>query len=113
MKQHFVYILASQRNGTLYIGVTTDLLKRMWQHKNKAIPGFTAKYNVNMLVHYEVYDDYWIAANRERQLKNWKRKWKLDLIEKDNPEWNNLHSDIVNTEPLGLDLGSSHKIAGS
>lgn len=85
----------------------------MWQHKNKAIPGFTVKYNVNILVHYEAYDDYWIAANRERQLKNWKRKWKLDLIEKNNPDWNDFYSDIVNTEPLGLDLGSSDKIAGS
>ena len=95
MKQHIIYILASKRNGTLYIGVTTDLQKRMWQHKNNVIKGFTSKYNVHDLVHYEVYDDYWIAANRERQLKNWRRKWKLELIEKDNPNWKDLSADIA------------------
>jgi putative endonuclease len=94
MEESFVYILASQRNGTLYIGLTSDLVKRVWEHKNNIIPGFTAKYNVHQLVYYEVHQNIMEAARRERQLKNWCRKWKLNLIEKDNPVWRDLYEEI-------------------
>ena len=91
---HYIYILSSKRNGTLYIGVTTDLKRRVYEHKSKAIEGFTKKYNVSDLVYYECYDDYWIAANRERNMKDWKRDWKIRLIEKDNPEWKDLYDNL-------------------
>jgi len=87
MGQSFVYILASRRNGTLYIGSTTHLAKRIWEHKNNVIPGFTAKYRVHQLVYYEVHQDIMEAARRERRLKNWYRQWKLNIIEKFNPAW--------------------------
>lgn len=93
--QHSVYILASQKNGTLYIGVTKNLQRRIYEHKNNIIEGFTSKYNIHTLVHYEIYDDYWIAAERERKLKNWKRAWKIALIEETNPEWKDLYSEIT------------------
>ena len=94
MSQHYVYILASRKNGTLYIGVTTDLKKRIWQHKNKEIEGFTKKYGVDALMYFEFYDDYWAAANRERQMKKWKRQWKINLIEKENKAWRDLYDDL-------------------
>ncbi len=94
MQQHYIYILASKRNGTLYIGVTKDLKRRVWEHKNKQVEGFTEKYGVDLLVHYEIYDDYWIAANREKNMKDWKRAWKMKLIETTNPEWKDLYNDI-------------------
>lgn len=94
MSYHYVYILASKRNGTLYVGVTTDLKKRIWQHKNKVIEGFTSKYNVHRLVCFETFEDYWEAAKREKRIKQWKRKWKLELIEKYNPEWKDLYDEI-------------------
>ena len=77
-----IYILASQRNGTLYVGSTLDIIKRTWEHKNKIIPGFTAKYNVHMLVYYEVHELYVEAARREKRFKNWPRQWKINLIER-------------------------------
>ena len=80
-KQFYVYILTSKRNGTLYIGVTFDLPKRIWQHKNKMVEGFTKRYNVNKLVYYEVHADAQSAITREKQLKKWRRAWKLQLIE--------------------------------
>ncbi len=101
MSNHYVYIMASKRNGTLYTGVTTDLVRRVWEHKNKAIPGFTAKYNIHMLVHYEHFEDYMMAAHREKCIKEWKRIWKLELIEKNNPDWNDLYSELTE----GLDSG--------
>ena len=91
---HYVYILASKKNGTLYIGVTTDLKKRVWQHKNKEIEGFTKKYGVDKLVYFEPYDEYWEAANREKQLKKWNRAWKIELIKKQNPDWNDLYDGL-------------------
>jgi len=91
---HYVYILASKKNGTLYIGVTTDLKKRVWQHKNGEIEGFTKKYGVDKLVCYEAYDDYWDAANREKRLKKWKRAWKIELIESQNPQWQDLYDSL-------------------
>ena len=93
-KKLFVYILASIRNGTLYIGVTSDLTKRVWDHKNKTVGGFTQKYDVNKLVYYEIYNDADTAISREKQLKKWRRAWKLRLIEQQNPAWNDLYEQI-------------------
>lgn len=89
-KRFFVYILASQRNGTLYIGKTDDLNKRLMAHKANIIQGFTSKYTVHTLVYYEEYETEEEAFRRERAMKEWKRKWKLELIEKDNPLWKDL-----------------------
>lgn len=94
MSQHYIYILASKPNGTLYIGVTTDLKGRIWQHKEKQIDGFTKEYDVGRLVYFEIYDDYWIAANREKAMKKWNRQWKINLIEKENPRWDDLYDKI-------------------
>jgi putative endonuclease len=94
-KEPAVYILASKRNGTLYIGVTSDLAKRVWEHRNDIIDGFTKKYGVHLLVHYELFEDMVSAITRERQLKKWRRAWKIDLIEKSNRRWKDLWSDIV------------------
>lgn len=89
-----VYILASKRNGTLYVGVTSDLKKRVHQHKDNVLEGFTKKYGVHALVHYECGEDVEAALAREKQLKKWNRKWKLNLIEKDNPEWRDLYEEL-------------------
>ena len=86
-KQPVVYILASKRNGTLYIGVTSDLVKRVWHHKDDVAEGFTKKYGVHTLVYYEMHADMTEAIRREKQLKKWNRAWKIELIEKENPEW--------------------------
>lgn len=94
MKNSFVYIIANDRNGTIYIGVTNNLTKRVWEHKNKMTPGFTNKHNVNKLVYYEIFEDINYAIKREKRLKEWPRKWKLDLIEKDNPQWRDLYDKI-------------------
>jgi len=90
MKQYYVYILASRKNGTLYIGITSDLIKRVYEHKNDLVDGFTRKYKVHELVYYEVYNKVYDAITREKRLKKWKRQWKIELIEKDNPEWKDL-----------------------
>lgn len=95
MKQPCVYMLASQRNGTLYIGVTSDLIKRVWEHKQDFIEGFTKKYDVHDLVWYEQHADMLAAIAREKALKEWKRAWKLELIEKTNPEWKDLYEGLV------------------
>ena len=94
-KQPSVYMLASKRNGTLYIGVTSDLIKRIWEHKNDMVDGFTYRYHVHRLVWYELHENMESAIIREKQLKNWKRKWKLELIESNNPEWLDLFDTIV------------------
>jgi putative endonuclease len=107
MKQYYVYILASKRNGTLYTGVTNDLQKRVLQHKNDTIEGFTNKYNVHMLVYFEKHNSIAAAIAREKQIKSWKRRWKLELIEKHNPEWNDLFYVNVNPNVDILDSGSS------
>ena len=91
----YVYILFSQRNGTLYVGVTTNLIKRVFEHKSKFIDGFTRKYNVDKLGYFEVYDDLMTAIKREKQLKKYYRKQKLDLIEKNNPDWKDLYFEII------------------
>jgi len=98
-KDYYVYVLASQRNWTLYIGVTSNLLKRIWEHKNKAIEGFTQKYSVDKLVYFEQYSDTENAIKREKRLKKYNRQWKLELIEKENPEWRDLYTDLVSGLP--------------
>ena len=90
-----VYILSSKRNGTLYIGVTSDLVQRVWQHKNDFVDGFTKRYGVHNLVWYEVHDTMESAITREKALKKWYRAWKLRLIEESNPSWRDLYSEIV------------------
>jgi putative endonuclease len=95
MRSFYVYILASKRNGTLYIGVTNDIIKRVYEHKNNLIDGFTKKYNVHLLVYYEQTTDINSAIQREKQLKKWNRKWKLKLIEEDNPKWDDLYNNFL------------------
>jgi len=95
IRQPAVYILASKRNGTLYIGVTSDLQKRTREHKDNAIEGFTKKYGVHQLGYYELYGDIVSAITREKQMKKWNRAWKLELIEKQNPDWKDLWNDII------------------
>jgi putative endonuclease len=91
----FVYLLASQPQGTLYVGVTTDLGQRVWQHKSKAIPGFTARYGVDRLMWFEPHELWESAIRREKQIKEWKRAWKIQLIEADNPNWVDLYHDLM------------------
>lgn len=95
MKQYFVYILASKRNGTLYLGITNNLLKRVYEHKNNLIEGFTKKYNIHTLVCYEVYNGIYDAIAREKRIKKWNRRWKIELIEKFNPEWEDLYYHLT------------------
>ena len=102
-KDFHVYIIASKRNGTLYIGVTSNLIKRVYQHKNNLLEGFTSKYAVHLLVYYEKHLSADSAIRREKRLKSWKRQWKLALIEKENPKWLDLYSEIT---------GSCDQVAG-
>ncbi len=95
MKQYYVYILASQKNETLYVGVTSNLTKRVYEHKHNFIDGFTKKYNVPDLVYYEHFSEVEEAILREKQIKKWNRKWKLRLIEEKNPAWSDLYNEIV------------------
>jgi putative endonuclease len=95
MSTYFVYILASERNGTLYTGFTSDLLERIFAHKNDLVRGFTKKYGVHKLVYFEQCDDYDAAPQREKQLKEWKREWKKELIEKTNPLWLDLYDEVL------------------
>ena len=95
MRRACVYILASKRNGTLYVGVTSDIARRVWEHKSGAVAGFTRKYSVYLLVDAEFPETMPAAILREKQLKKWRRKWKLDPIERDNPEWRDLYADIM------------------
>jgi len=88
-------MLASKRNGTLYVGVTSDLIKRVWEHKQDFVEGFTKKYGVHSLVWFEMHVDMMSAISREKALKEWKRDWKLALIEKANPQWKDLYDDLV------------------
>jgi putative endonuclease len=96
MREHlyYVYILASQRNGTLYVGVSNDIMRRTWEHKNGLVEGFTGKYGVHTLVWYELHDDINVAIAREKRLKRWNRAWKISLIEKDNSGWNDLYARL-------------------
>jgi len=95
MGQYYVYILASKRNGTLYIGATNNLVRRVWEHKNDVVEGFTKKYSVHQLVWYEVAGTPDAAITREKQLKKWNRAWKLKLIEEKNPHWKDLYQEIA------------------
>ena len=95
MKQPCVYMLASRRNGTLYTGVTSDLIKRVWEHKNDFIEGFTKRYGVHMLVWYEAHETMLSAIAREKAIKEWKRRWKLELIESSNSGWRDLYPDLL------------------
>ena len=95
MCTYYVYILASKRNGTLYIGVTNNLERRIYEHKSDLVKGFTKKYNVHYLVYYEATNDIHAVLEREKQLKKWNRKWKLARIEKVNPNWNDMAKDWI------------------
>ena len=92
---YYIYILASKRNGTLYIGMTNNLLRRVYEHKNALVDGFTKKYSVKSLVYYEQIDDVNSAILREKRLKTWKRAWKIKLIEDFNPTWKDLYNDLI------------------
>ena len=94
-RQPAVYILANKRNGTLYVGVTSDLIKRIWQHKNNVVKGFTERYSIHQLVWYELHETMESAIGKEKMLKNWKRVWKLELIERSNPNWQDLYGTII------------------
>ena len=93
---YYVYILASRKDGVTYIGVTNDLVRRIYEHRTKAVPGFTSRYNITRLVRFEIYDDPISAISREKELKKWKRSWKVRLIETQNPEWDDLYESICN-----------------
>ena len=94
-KQYYIYILASKKYGTLYVGVTNNLIKRMYEHKHKLIHGFTEKYSVTLLVYYEIANSPDEAIKREKQIKTWKRDWKINKIERMNPEWNDLYPSLL------------------
>jgi len=94
-KNSYLYILASKRNGTLYVGATTNLIQHIWQHKNTSFNRFTSKYAITRLVYYEAYNELEFAFEREKRLKAWKRAWKIELIEKMNPYWNDLYNSIL------------------
>jgi putative endonuclease len=94
VRRLFVYILASRRNGTLYIGVTSDLVTRIWQHKTKPVPGFAARYGCDRLVYFEMFDNAEAAVTREKQMKEWRRDWKIALVEEANPDWADLYPGI-------------------
>jgi putative endonuclease len=91
---YYVYILASRRDGAIYVGITNDLVRRIYEHRTKAVPGFTSKYNITLLVWFEAYDDPISAITREKELKKWKRSWKVQLIEAENPKWSDLYETI-------------------
>ena len=93
---YYVYILASRRDGAIYVGITNDIVRRVYEHRMKAVPGFTAKYNITQLVWFETYDDPVSAITREKELKKWKRAWKVQLIEAENPQWDDLYESICN-----------------
>ncbi len=95
MKHSYVYILASKRNGTLYVGVTGDLIKRVYEHREGLVPGFTKTHGVHRLVYFERHDDIKAAIIREKQIKKWRRAWKLEMIESDNPDWEDLYPTLI------------------
>ncbi len=92
---YYVYLLASSKHGTLYVGVTRDLIRRVYQHRTKATPGFTKRYGVSLLVWFEIYDDPTSAITREKEIKKWRRDWKIALIEETNPNWTDLYPSIT------------------
>jgi len=94
-KQSYVYSLASKRNGTLYVGITSDLVKRIWEHKNSLVSGFSQKYAIKTLVYFETHSSIRSAITREKQIKKWNRSWKLQLIESENPNWEDLYPSLI------------------
>lgn len=92
---YYVYVMAIQRNGTLYVGMTNDLVRRVHEHREGFVPGFTSQYNIKTLVHFEVLEDSLNAITREKQIKAWRREWKIRLIEESNPYWNDLYAEII------------------
>jgi putative endonuclease len=100
MKQPAIYMLASRRNGTLYTGVTSDLVKRIWEHRNDIVEGFTKRYGVHSLVYFELHDDMSEAIRREKQIKKWNRAWKIELIERTNPQWQDLWRSLTEGEEM-------------
>ncbi len=95
MKQYYVYILASERNGTLYTGITNNITRRIYEHKNDLNQGFTRKYKIHRLVYYEIFNDSYNAIAREKAIKKWKREWKLKLINEFNPNWRDMYEELV------------------
>lgn len=95
-KKFYVYIMGREYNSTYYVGMTSDIVKRVWEHKNEAADGFTKKHNIKMLLYYEIYDDAENAIKREKRLKKWNRLWKMQIIERMNPEWKDLYGTLLN-----------------
>ncbi|MDN5940767.1 MAG: GIY-YIG nuclease family protein [Nitrospira sp.] len=110
MKQPAVYMLASRHNGTLYTGVTSDLVRRIWEHRNDLVEGFTKRYGVRSLVYFELHDDMLEAIRREKQVKKWNRAWKIELIERTNPQWQDLWRSLTESEEMDSRLNG--KIPG-
>lgn len=110
-KSYFVYILASKYNGTLYVGVTNDLLRRVWEHREGIADGFTKTHGVKQLMHFEAFEDVNVAIQRENRLKKWKRQWKIDLIEKDNPGWDDLYVKMTAPLPTPEWLAQANAVA--
>ncbi|MCB0729381.1 MAG: GIY-YIG nuclease family protein, partial [Ignavibacteriae bacterium] len=100
MKTYFVYIMTNKKNGVLYTGVNNNLLRRVAEHKKKIVKGFTEKYNLDKLVWYEQTNDIRVAIQKEKQIKRWIRKWKIELIEEKNPEWKDLYYEIGGTDEM-------------
>lgn len=94
-KQYYVYIICNKRNGTLYTGITSDLIKRIWQHKQGFVEGFSRQYGLKRLVYFEVFNDVKEAILKEKRIKKWNRQWKINLIEKSNPTWNDLYDGLL------------------
>jgi len=99
--EYYLYILASKKNGTLYTGLTNNLKKRVWEHKQNLVPGFTKKYNVHHLAYFEKFHDVYSAIAREKRIKKWKRQWKINLIEQMNPDWNDLYDNFDSCLSVG------------
>ena len=94
-KTYSVYIMASERNGTLYVGMTSDLIRRVWEHREGMVPGFTKTYGVKQLVYFEIHADVGMAISRETRMKKWKRRWKMEVIEASNPTWSDLYHSLM------------------
>ncbi len=95
MRDYYIYILSNKKNGTLYLGVTNNLVKRVYEHKQNFVEGFTKRYNIHRLVYYEHTNDSYSAIQREKRMKKWKREWKIELIERVNPGWKDLYYDLI------------------